>query len=80
MTVAQTLEVTGITTLGITTLGNANAASFDSSSVYKVSRTQVVGGQQAAVADCSVSADGTSAGTKLNLLLAAMRAHGLIAT
>lgn len=41
---------------------------------------KVVGVQGAAVADCTVAADGTSAGTQLNLLLARLRAHGLIAT
>ena len=33
---------------------------------------------QAAVADCTVAADGTSAGTQLNLLLAALRTAGII--
>lgn len=36
--------------------------------------------QGAAVADCTVAADGTSAGTQLNLLLAELRANGTIAT
>lgn len=33
-----------------------------------------------AVADCTVAADGTSAGTQLNLLLAELRASGVIAS
>lgn len=33
---------------------------------------------QAAVANCTVAADGTSAGTQLNLLLAALRTAGII--
>ena len=36
--------------------------------------------QGAAVANCTVAADGTSAGTQLNLLLAALRTAGTIAT
>lgn len=36
--------------------------------------------QGAAVANCTVAADGTSAGTQLNLLLAQLRAAGVIAT
>ncbi len=42
------------------------------------SNAQVVGDQQAAVADST--ADATSVSTQLNLLLAALRTHGLIAT
>lgn len=34
----------------------------------------------AAVANCTVAADGTSAGTQLNALLAALRTAGVIAT
>lgn len=33
-----------------------------------------------AVADCTPAADGTSAGTQLNLLLAELRANGVIAS
>ena len=36
--------------------------------------------QPAAVANCTVAADGTSAGTQLNLLLAAIRSLGIIST
>lgn len=43
---------------------------------YKVSGTQVVGAQQSAIAD-SVGGDES---TKINAILAALRAHGLIAT
>ena len=42
--------------------------------------TKVVGAQGAVVADCTAQADGTSAGTQLNLLLAELRTHGIIAT
>jgi len=51
----------------------------DSEGLY-VEGTKVVGVQGAVVADCTAQADGTSAGTQLNLLLAELRTHGIIAT
>jgi len=42
--------------------------------------TKVVGEQEAAIADITPAADGTTAGTAVNAILAALRAHGLIAT
>lgn len=49
--------------------------------------TEVVGfygvtgvAQPAPIANCTVAADGTSAGTQLNLLLAQLRLLGIIAT
>jgi hypothetical protein len=38
-----------------------------------------IGEQQAAVADITPAADGTTAGTAVNSILAVLRAHGLIA-
>lgn len=40
---------------------------------------RVVGVQGDAIADVTPAADGTAAGTALNSVLAALRAHGLIA-
>ncbi|WP_219656347.1 head fiber protein [Yersinia enterocolitica] len=42
--------------------------------------TTVIGGvkKAATVANCTVAADGTSAGTQLNALLASLRAAGII--
>jgi hypothetical protein len=41
---------------------------------------KVVGTQESAIADITPDADGTSAGTAVNGILAVLRAHGLIAT
>ena len=38
-----------------------------------------IGEQQAAIADITPAADGTTAGTAVNSILAVLRAHGLIA-
>ena len=46
----------------------------------RVNGIQVVGEQGAAIADITPAIDGTVAGTTLNTVLAALRAHGLIAT
>lgn len=71
-----TLRTTGadITTIG----GSVNIT--EPLAGFKVQGTPVVGSQKGVVADCVVAADGTSAGTQLNLLLAALRLHGLIVT
>lgn len=54
------------------------AASFKTSTVYKDSNgVQILHNQEAAIADATNAA---TAITQLNLLLAAARAHGLIAT
>lgn len=45
-----------------------------------VNGTVVVTEQGAAIADITPAADGTTAGTAVNAILAALRAHGLIAT
>ena len=45
-----------------------------------VAGTKVVGAQGAAIADITPAADGTTAGTAVNTILARLRAHGLIAT
>ena len=42
--------------------------------------TKVVGAQGAAIADITPAADGTTAGSAVNTILARLRAHGLIAT
>lgn len=42
--------------------------------------TVITANKGAAVANATVAADGTSAGTQLNALLAALRAAGIIAT
>lgn len=41
---------------------------------------KVVGEQEDAIADITPAADGTTAGTAVNSILAVLRAHGLIAT
>jgi hypothetical protein len=56
----------------IDTTGDTNT-----SGVYRVADTQVVGARQAAIANTS---DVTDVATQFNLLLAALRTHGLIAT
>lgn len=55
-------------------------AHVDAVGAFFVNDIQVLGEQGAAIADVTPAADGTAAGTTLNLLLAAMRTHGLIAT
>ena len=45
-----------------------------------VEGTKVVGTQESAIADITPAADGTTAGTAVNSILAVLRAHGLIAT
>ena len=63
------------------TLQVDQAATFSSTvqaTAFKVGGTQVVGAQQGAVADCNIN-NLNDIGTKLNLLLAALRLHGLIA-
>ena len=45
-----------------------------------INGTKVVGEQASALADITPAADGTTAGTALNSLLAILRTHGLIAT
>lgn len=45
-----------------------------------VNDIKVIDEQQAAIADITPAADGTTAGTAVNAILAALRAHGLIAT
>ena len=68
----------GAAALGINTdITQLNGASqVDVSGEYKVSGTQVVGPQGAAVADATGAGDVVA---QLNLLLARVRAHGLIA-
>ena len=46
----------------------------------QVNDIKVVGEQEAAIADITPAADGTTAGTAVNSILAVLRAHGLIAT
>lgn len=59
-----------------------NSAGINTTGVYQVSGTQVVGAQQAAIADVPTAGSATAAdnATAINSILAAMRAHGLIAT
>ncbi len=45
-----------------------------------VNDIKVLGEQGAVLADITPAADGTTAGTALNTLLARLRAHGIIAT
>lgn len=45
-----------------------------------VNDIKVIDEQQAAIADITPAADGTTAGTAVNSILAVLRAHGLIAT
>lgn len=45
-----------------------------------VNDIKVIDEQQAAIADITPAADGTTAGTAVNAILAVLRAHGLIAT
>lgn len=45
-----------------------------------INGTKVVGAQGAAIADITPAADGTTAGSAVNTILARLRAHGLIAT
>lgn len=60
-------------TLGVATATTVNVGTGG----YKVSGTKVVGAQGAAIANAT---DAGSAITQLNLALAALRTHGLIAT
>ena len=46
----------------------------------EINDISVIQEQGAAIADITPAADGTTAGTALNLVLARLRAHGLIAT
>lgn len=55
-------------------------ARVDGTGAVFVNDIQVVGEQGSAVADITPAADGTTAGTAVNAILAAMRAHGLIVT
>jgi len=55
-----------------------NAATADVG-VY-IDGTKVVGAQASAIADITPAADGTTAGTALNALLAVLRTHGIIAS
>ena len=45
-----------------------------------VNDIKVIGEQASAIADITPAADGTTAGTAVNSILAVLRAHGLIAT
>ena len=45
-----------------------------------IEAVKVVGAQESAIADITTAADGTTAGTAVNAILAVLRAHGLIAT
>lgn len=45
-----------------------------------IAGTKVVGAQGSAIADITPAADGTTAGTAVNSILAALRAHGIIDT
>ena len=46
----------------------------------EINDISVIQEQGAAIADITPAADGTTAGTAVNLILARLRAHGLIAT
>lgn len=59
---------------------NFDSVQLDDSALYDADGNQVVGAQASAIADITPAADGTTAGTAVNLILAALRAHGLIAT
>ena len=71
-----TLEASGMSTLtGVT------ATNVDASGVYKVATVQILTTQQGAIADATGgSVDDAEARTAINSLLAACRAHGIIAT
>ena len=58
---------------------NEHDAAAGAEGLY-VEGTKVVGTQEAAIADITPAADGTTAGTAVNSILAVLRAHGLIAT
>ena len=76
-----TLSFSGSQTNVRGTLQVDQAATFSSTvqaTAFKVGGTQVVGAQQGAVVDCNIN-NLNDIGTKLNLLLAALRLHGLIA-
>jgi len=60
-------------------LRQGNAASQATAGLL-LNGVKVVGVQGAAIADVTPAADGTLTGTALNLVIAALRAHGLIAT
>lgn len=57
--------------------GNGGASSV---SIGQIAAIVTTGVKAAAVANCTVAADGTSAGTQLNALLASLRAAGTLAT
>lgn len=57
-----------------------NNGGSPSVTIGEVAALVTAGAQAAAVADCVPAADGTSAGTQLNALLASLRAAGTLAT
>lgn len=78
---------TSSTTVGGVTTVTAPVIQFLGQDVLAASATGTVGfygkapiAQPAVIAACTVAADGTSAGTQLNLLLAQLKLLGLIAS
>lgn len=63
-------------TVVVATLADVNGSAY----VLPAANTTTIGGvkQAATVANCTVAADGTSAGTQLNALIASLRAAGHI--
>ena len=63
-------------TVVVATLADVSGSAY----VLPAANTTTIGGvkQAATVANCTVAADGTSAGTQLNALIASLRAAGHI--
>ena len=59
---------------------NFDSVQLDDGVLYDSDGNQILSDQQAAIADITPAADGTTAGTAVNAILAVLRAHGLIAT
>lgn len=74
----MTVRVVGASGVPVTvaTLSDVTGAAY----VLPAANTTTIGGvkQAATVANCTVAADGTSAGTQLNALIASLRAAGHI--
>jgi hypothetical protein len=75
------LKWSDVQTVLLTASGTIYGGNVNTGGVYKKGGLQVVGAQQAAIVDVSVagSAQDADARTKINSVLAALRAHGLIA-
>lgn len=63
--------------MGVT---NFDKVQLDGDELLDSAGKKILADQQGAIADVTPAADGTSAGTAVNAILAVLRAHGLIAT